>query len=106
MAVLVNGILNYLFIPKYGANGAAIASLISFFVLFILRTEISSLIWLSFPRAKYYTITIFFIAVSIVMALYSNSRLLSELIWMLCLSLTMILSRKTLSKYINYIKHS
>ncbi|MDN3475547.1 oligosaccharide flippase family protein [Pseudoalteromonas sp. APC 3355] len=53
-AFLINIVLNYLLIPEYMALGAVVASLISFLVLFILRTEFSCLTWMSIKRTKVY----------------------------------------------------
>lgn len=52
VSVIVNGILNYILIPFYGAIGAAIATGISYFVFFVTRTLISRRLWYKFPIKK------------------------------------------------------
>jgi O-antigen/teichoic acid export membrane protein len=65
-AFIVNLVLNYLLIPKYGAAGAALATLISFFVFFVIRTESSAYLWKSFPRLKvYFILVLYMIATSV-----------------------------------------
>ncbi|WP_144775902.1 lipopolysaccharide biosynthesis protein [Marinobacter maritimus] len=62
-AALVNAVLNFLLIPKYGAAGAALATLFSFFVFFLIRTESSAWLWVSLPRMKmYFLITAYLFA--------------------------------------------
>lgn len=56
VALMVNAVGNWLFIPDYGAAGAAIASALAFFVFFILRTEASARLWHSFARTKMYAL--------------------------------------------------
>jgi O-antigen/teichoic acid export membrane protein len=45
---------NYLLVPQYGADGAAIATAISFWVFLVLRTELAILAWRPLPRLKIY----------------------------------------------------
>lgn len=53
-ALVVGVLLNYLLIPSFGANGAAVASCWTFYIFFILRTEFSCLVWKAMPRIKIY----------------------------------------------------
>jgi hypothetical protein len=46
--------LTLLLIPSLGSGGAAVATLISFYIYYVLRCEISSRIWISFPRFRQY----------------------------------------------------
>lgn len=72
LALGVNAVGNYLLIPEYGASGAAIASAIAFLCFFVIKTEISSKIWVSFPRLKMY----FYM---LLMVILSSTRALQEL---------------------------
>lgn len=54
IALLINVVMNWVLIPKYGASGAAIATAISFFVFFSIRTEFSAHVWESFERFRIY----------------------------------------------------
>jgi len=54
IALVVNAIGNWLFIPTYGAAGAAMTSAGAFFIFFVIRTEASSILWNSFERWRMY----------------------------------------------------
>jgi O-antigen/teichoic acid export membrane protein len=45
VAVVVNIIMNFAFVPKLGALGAMLATALSFWCFFVLKTEISARIW-------------------------------------------------------------
>jgi O-antigen/teichoic acid export membrane protein len=44
--------LNLLLVPQIGAAGAAVASAISFWLLFVTKTESSARIWHRYPRLR------------------------------------------------------
>lgn len=67
-ALIINALGNWLLIPAYGAAGAAIASAIAFFIFFVIRTEASSKIWVSFERRKMY----FFILILLILSVSVN----------------------------------
>ena len=50
--LLINGLLNYSLIPSFGAKGAAAATIISFWIYFMLRTLASWFYWRKFPLFK------------------------------------------------------
>lgn len=54
-AFMINFSLLYLLIPKTGAKGAAMASAVSFWAFFIIKSELSSRLWQALPRRKIYT---------------------------------------------------
>lgn len=59
VAFVANVSLNLLLIPAYEAAGAAVATIVSFWLFFILRAECACRVWLPFPRLEQYlTITI------------------------------------------------
>lgn len=72
VALFINLIGNYCLIPIYGANGAAIATALSFLAFFIIRTEASIYVWMSIPRAKMYMIVIVLVFFCIVFSLYAK----------------------------------
>lgn len=53
-AFFCNLILLYLLVPDLGARGAAMASALSFWVFFLIKTELSSRLWQPLPRAPLY----------------------------------------------------
>lgn len=50
LALLVGIISNLLLVPKYGANGAAMSTAISFYCFYLTKTFFSSLVWLNLFR--------------------------------------------------------
>lgn len=81
-AMLVNAIGNYLLVPKMGATGAAISTAFSFWIFYILRTELSRSVWRNMPRIKpYLTITVLLIA-TIVASIFIQQKIASLLIWL------------------------
>lgn len=68
LALIVNAVANWLLIPFYGASGAAIGSALAFFVFFIVRTEVSSRIWVSFERWRMY----FFVSILFSLSVFVN----------------------------------
>lgn len=83
LAFLVNAVLNYILIPYLGASGAAIATLIAFFIFFIVRTEATAKIWWSFPRLKVYFLVISYVITTIVMILTKAKLEYFSLSWIL-----------------------
>jgi O-antigen/teichoic acid export membrane protein len=95
VACIANGVLNFYLVPLYGATGAAVASLIAFWCLFFVRTEMSARIWVSFPRSLSYVLSIVFVFLSIFIGCshYFESYL-SYIFWFMTLSLILIIFRK------------
>ncbi|WP_105265352.1 lipopolysaccharide biosynthesis protein [Pseudoalteromonas sp. T1lg76] len=56
-AMVINFTGNYLLVPNYGALGAAVSTSIAFGVFFILRLELSSLVWVNLRNTKSYIVT-------------------------------------------------
>jgi O-antigen/teichoic acid export membrane protein len=90
-AVLATGIslvacvgLNVLLIPLIGAAGAALAGMLAFWLLFILKTEVSARVWQQFPRFKLYALTTFAVALATASILYNgNVDVLVVVSWVL-----------------------
>ena len=57
LAFALNCVLNYFFIPKYGAVAAAISSAIAFWVFLLMRTEFSIYVWKPMPRSTIYSLS-------------------------------------------------
>jgi O-antigen/teichoic acid export membrane protein len=53
-AFIVCLITNFIFVPRYGASGASIASAIAFWCFFFFRTELAIIAWRPLPRLKLY----------------------------------------------------
>ncbi|MGI2168931.1 lipopolysaccharide biosynthesis protein [Shewanella sp. MF05960] len=94
ISLMINLVLNYIFVPQLGAVGAAFSSMISFYIFFILRTEFSVMLWKSFSRLKLYIITSAYLLLSIAHILlykfnYTTNAIYLTFFWMLlmCISL-------------------
>jgi O-antigen/teichoic acid export membrane protein len=90
-AFLVNAILNYFLIPEYGASGAAIASVIAFFVFFAVRTEASAYLWWSFPRLKLYIVIVSYCLGSIYVVLEKKTIEFTFFVWLALLLMTLMI---------------
>ena len=65
VALVVNVICNWFLIPIYGAAGAAMGSAVAFSIFFIIRTEASSRLWISFERHRMYIFIIMLLTLSL-----------------------------------------
>lgn len=81
VAFTLNLILNYFLIPPYGASGAAIATVFSFFVFFLVRTEASAYLWVSLPRRKIYFMLLAYMIATTVFVLTNAQIEYFFLIW-------------------------
>ena len=72
IAFIINVIGNWLLIPKYGAAGAASSTCFSFFIFFILRTELAIYVWKPIPRKLLYTLTSISVSAAIVFTLWGE----------------------------------
>ena len=64
VAMLCSLILNYFLVPQFGAAGAAISTAVAFFIFFILRTEISQLVWRKKSHLKVFLIMLSLLIIS------------------------------------------
>jgi O-antigen/teichoic acid export membrane protein len=103
-AFCVNVLLNYLLIPIYGASGAALATLVSFFIFFTVRTEASSKIWHSLPRAKIYIILILYSTSTTCYLLTKGELPYFYLIWGVLFIFTIVLYFQRISEDILIVK--
>lgn len=67
--LLTNVILLWALVGKYGAMGAAISLAVSFWIYFVLRTEISSQIWVRFKRCRLYLHTLLCLSFSLLISI-------------------------------------
>lgn len=104
VAFITNGVLNYLLIPSNGAAGAALASLVSFFLFFAIRTESSAFLWHSLPRLKIYFVVLLYMLVTSIMVLTEANLDYFHYIWLALMVLTLGLYRARLLESINNLK--
>lgn len=103
-AFIVNLVLNYLLIPDYGAAGAALATLISFFVFFVVRTESSAWLWHSLPRIKIYLVVGLYMVATSVMVLKKEKLDYFSFVYIILLILTLSLYKTRLFESLKYLK--
>jgi O-antigen/teichoic acid export membrane protein len=98
IAVIVNLIGNYLFVPKFGAAGAAIATAIAFWVFLVCRTEFASKVWSPQPRVGLYVLTFICLSLSIVSAVCQQKYFFELIVaWILLFFVNLILNLKNIS---------
>ncbi|WP_299140332.1 oligosaccharide flippase family protein [uncultured Vibrio sp.] len=101
IAALCNVVGNYLLVPNYGAIGASISTILSMFIFFIVRTEISSAIWLRVSGIKSYFLISISILSSILFSLLPISLLYSTITWLLIFLLCVFLYKDEISSLRN-----
>lgn len=87
LAMLTNGIGNFILVPKLGALGAALSTAFSFWIFYILRTELSCVVWRGIPRMKSYIVTSLLIIVIFINSIYIKESAYSFLTLFLLLLL-------------------
>lgn len=65
-ALLTNILGNSILVPKYGAQGAAISTAISFVLFFIIKTELSIWVWGKIDRLRSYVLVVGLLFLSII----------------------------------------
>lgn len=106
IALIINGIGNYLLIPIYGAAGAAVASALSFMIFFIIKTEISVMLWESFERKRMYVLVTVAMSFSLLINVEEINVLFSAILWLLLMLTTLVCYKKQLKLIIIYLNSS
>ncbi|EGV37380.1 oligosaccharide flippase family protein [Neisseria weaveri] len=98
--------LLYLLVPTWGARGAAISTAVSFWVLFILKTEISALIWQKLPRKKLYLSTAACVATCVAYTSIGNTQnyFLFALLWLTAIAVVLMLYKNNILSFVQSIK--
>ena len=94
ISLIINVILNVILVPSLGVQGSGIANAISYFLFFILKTEIAKKLWYSFDTRRHYALLILFIGYSIIINIVSLEKLTTNTFWVLILFIAMITLRK------------
>lgn len=97
-ALIISVICNYVLIPILGAEGAALSSMISFFVFFVVKTESTAYFLFSFPRLKIYSMLVMYIGMSTcVLFLKEDAHfLVVYLSWLFLATLSLLIFRQRL----------
>lgn len=93
VALIINAIGNWWLIPAYQASGAAISSAFSFFVFFIVRTEASAMLWVSFERCKMYGLIFVVLFLALVLNIFFINKLYIFLLYFSLLVVTALIYR-------------
>lgn len=80
--LILNIFLNVVFISKFGAAGAALASSMSFLVLFLLKTEVSNMLVKLYDRSLAYISVFFCMSLSIVYAFFGEFLIYLNFLWL------------------------
>ena len=82
VALAVNGLCNFLLVPRFGAGGAAIATATAFWIFLLCRTEFSDRVWIRSPRKKLFLMTGTSLLISIGFSIYGPAnRAFFAVIW-------------------------
>lgn len=81
IVVFFNVIFNYLLVPLYGAKGAAISTMFSFWIFFVCRTEFASMLWIKLDnRIKYYVITFVYMSVVVYFTFFGGDNVFIDIV--------------------------
>ena len=103
-AFVLNGIGNYLLIPHLGAVGAAVSTALSFWVFFVLRTEVACSVWRPFPRLKLYSTTAFCVLSACGFALAEGSQgIWNEVFWAISFAVFLFIFKSEIRGIIDWL---
>lgn len=104
IAVSVSLAGNFLLVPRYGAAGAAVATMTAFWVFLVCRTEFSVLVWRQLVRRKLYALTFVCVFIAVVDALFGKALgTFIGLLWLLLFSSSIWLFKSVISDATSYI---
>lgn len=103
ISLIINLILNSLFVPKYGAVGAAIATGISYLAFFWVRTIISKKLWYKFPIEHFVITSVILTGIALINTINKNI-IISEIINLIGIVLILINYKDTLQYIFNEIR--
>lgn len=105
VAFTVNIIMNYLFVPTFGAAGAAMSTAISFWLFLVLKTEFSCFLGYKIKRIRFYFYTISMVVSSSTISIYGHDLPSMYIyIYMLIFLLFVLIDFKTIiSFFVRYV---
>ncbi len=106
VALLANLLLSWWLVPELGAAGAVLANGVSFFLFFVLRTEVSAALWRQFPRMKLYGMLGALLSVALaVAAVGPELPLLYPIIWIVVLLFVVTMLRHETKELFVLMRH-
>lgn len=100
IALVINIILNFIFVPMLGAKGAAFSTGISYIYLFLSKSFFSRILWFDFSVYPLF-ITISLLFVCAFLGTWSNLYILNQMVYLISLLSILIIFRKEI--YLIYI---
>lgn len=94
LALITNLLINLWLTPQFGISGAAIATAVSFYLLFVFRTEMSAVLWRPFARLKMYMLGAVILALACAQALSSKDYLYWAISWLCMLLVVTVFGRQ------------
>lgn len=102
----VNALANWLLIPVYGASGAAMATAMSFYIFFVIRTEASARLWQDFPRSRIYILVLVITALSIAKNILVIPPIPTIMAYALVALVSLICFKREASEAVRYFYHA
>ncbi|OXL20524.1 oligosaccharide flippase family protein [Psychrobacter sp. DAB_AL32B] len=96
-AMSINVVGNYILVPRMGAAGAAVSTAVAFWVFYILRTELSRLVWRNMPRVKAYLLITLLLVATIIHSVFLKDSSFTVIVWSILLLLGFIFFRPTVN---------
>lgn len=94
-SLLLNAALNYLLLPLYGAIGAAVSSVVSFFIFFVFKSLASKKLWVPLPLLRVNIVMAIITILVITNAfLYSHNVVFFTVLWALVFIIVLTLYRR------------
>mgnify|MGYP001423681765 CR=1 FL=1 len=104
-SLLLNAALNYLLLPLYGAIGAAVSSVVSFFIFFVFKSLASRKLWLPLPILRVNTVMAIITILVITNAfLYSQNVAFFTVLWASVFIIVLTLYRREFFLIVNQLK--
>lgn len=105
IAVIVNLALNFALVPNFGASGAMVATAVSFWCFFVIKTEISARVWQGEKRWREHGFALTLVCMSVLFAAVgAKMGPASSLVWGGLFVVGGLYERKRLMELWSYVK--
>lgn len=104
IAMLCNALGNYFLVPQMGASGAAISTSFSFWIFYIIRTELSRRLWRNIPSQKTYLVITILLISTIISTCIFRDIYHSTTLWLILFVLGLVIFKQTLEKIVQSSK--
>lgn len=105
IALLTNVATNYYLVPLYDAKGAACATALSFLVFYIIKSELSKLIWLSMSVIKHYTILFAMTVLAVIFVFIDDENIyFINMLWLMGAVFWCFFNKKQIFLILKYVR--